>query len=311
MGCFAMHGGRAGRRVACSALAGQPPPRASSITNIGSFSDPRGDLPSHPGQLVRALYGPFTHPGQRADPQRADCPCPRPCTNCRHHRHGAEPRVHDGATANMQEACCCTTSCSSTRPSRASAARSASRSSAPATSARHLHLPSPYGYENTSTNWNMITHLVNMNTRRRTVNVEIIFRWRPLAETEPTRPLWLDIDSICNGGDSEYTIPTGYSDTHVDWTSTVRTRASSTCRATCTTSTSSTRARARCTAPRAAAAIALIGRAAWAATASDYFGPIPPNNPPPADITGATLCRSEAYYGPPTGRARGPATSTR
>ena len=25
---------------------------------------------------------------------------------------------------------------------------------------------------------------------------------------------------------------------------------------------------------------------------NDYFGPIPPNNPPPADITGATLCRS-------------------
>jgi hypothetical protein len=30
--------------------------------------------------------------------------------------------------------------------------------------------------------------------------------------------------------------------------------------------------------------------------ANDYFGPIPPNNPPPADITGATLCRSQAYH---------------
>jgi hypothetical protein len=29
----------------------------------------------------------------------------------------------------------------------------------------------------------------------------------------------------------------------------------------------------------------------------DYFGPIPPANPPPASLTGATLCRSEAYYG--------------
>ena len=31
--------------------------------------------------------------------------------------------------------------------------------------------------------------------------------------------------------------------------------------------------------------------------ASDYYGPIPPNNSPPADLTGATLCRSEGYYG--------------
>ena len=29
----------------------------------------------------------------------------------------------------------------------------------------------------------------------------------------------------------------------------------------------------------------------------DYFGPIPPNNSPPATLTGATLCRSEGYYG--------------
>ena len=39
--------------------------------------------------------------------------------------------------------------------------------------------------------------------------------------------------------------------------------------------------------------------------AADYFGPIPPNNPPPADITGATLCRSEAYHGTAFGTAHG------
>ena len=32
---------------------------------------------------------------------------------------------------------------------------------------------------------------------------------------------------------------------------------------------------------------------------NDYFGPIPPNNPPPASLTGATMCRSEGIYGTP------------
>ena len=47
----------------------------------------------------------------------------------------------------------------------------------------------------------------------------------------------------------------------------------------------------------------------------DYFGPFPPNNAPPADLTGATLCRSEGYYGTSwaigTRATRGAATSTR
>src|SRR6185295_20232992 len=30
---------------------------------------------------------------------------------------------------------------------------------------------------------------------------------------------------------------------------------------------------------------------------NNYYGPVPPNNPPPASITGTTLCRSEGYYG--------------
>ena len=67
----------------------------------------------------------------------------------------------------------------------------------------HTHLPTPFGYTTTSANWNMITHLVNKSATPRTVNVEIIFRWRPLSETGDARPLWLDIDSICSGGDSE------------------------------------------------------------------------------------------------------------
>ena len=82
-----------------------------------------------------------------------------------HHRHGAEPRVHErlhgehagrAAAAPLRDL--------QPGADRASAARSASRSSAPGNERTHLHLPSPYGYHNTSATWNMITHLVNKNT---------------------------------------------------------------------------------------------------------------------------------------------------
>jgi hypothetical protein len=166
-----------------------------------------------------------------------------------------------------------------------------------------LHLPSPYGYGTTGTSWSMLTHLVNLNTQSKTVYVQVIYRTRPLSETEPTRPVWLDIDNICSGGDSEYTIPTGYSDTHVDWTSTVDARVisawghlhdidiidSNPCLTHCA---------------ERGGGIALSGEVR-VGPSSDYFGPIPPNNPPPADITGATLCRSEANYGTSYGLAHG------
>ena len=32
-------------------------------------------------------------------------------------------------------------------------------------------------------------------------------------------------------------------------------------------------------------------------SSNTYYGPIPPNRTPPGDLTGATLCRSEGYYG--------------
>jgi hypothetical protein len=167
----------------------------------------------------------------------------------------------------------------------------------------HLHLPTPFGYTNTATNWNMFTHIVNKSATPRTVNVEIIFRHRPLNETGDTRPLWLDIDSICSGGNSEYTIPTGYSDTHVNWTSPVDGRIigasghlhdidiidPSFCPVHC---------------PERGGAIALSVEQVGGSS-STYYGPIPPNNPPPSDITGATLCRSEANHGTAFGAANG------
>ena len=146
----------------------------------------------------------------------------------------------------------------------------------------------------------MLTHLVNLKSQAQTVYVEVVYRWRPMGETERTRPLWLDIDGC--GGDSEYTIPTGYSDTHVDWTSTLDARVLDIVRAPARHRHHRPEPVHRPTARSAAGAVALSAEVVGG-PAADYFGPLPPNNPPPSDITGATLCRSEAYYGTAYGTA--------
>jgi hypothetical protein len=287
------------------------PAQASSITQISSYTDPRGAMPNHPGTLWKALYGPFTIPAAQSPSQPGqlhNVPTsepPPPCTNCRITDMVPELVFADGTTANMQQGILLHHFVFFNPASQALAC--SSPLSEPFWGSGNertpLHLPSPYGYQNPSQNFSMLTHLVNLNTQAKTVYVQVIFRTRPNSETEPTRPVWLDIDSFCNGGDSEYTIPTGYSDTHVDWTSTVDARVinawghlhdidiidSNPCQTHC---------------PERGGGIALSAEVRGG-PASDYFGPIPPNNPPPADLTGATLCRSEANYGTSYGLAHG------
>ena len=222
---------------------------------------------------------------------------PAPCTQLPHHRHGSEPRVRrHGATANMNRRHAAAP-LRALQPGQQGIGCPISEPFFGAGNERtHLHLPTPYGYTNTSANWNMITHLVNTSATARTVNVEVIFRHRPLSETEAARP---------RGSTSTRSAPAA--------TPSTRSRPATptpTSTGPCRLNGAHHRhvgpparhrhhrpdARAPCTAPRAARR----SRSApswWAATASDYFGPVPPNNPPPADITGATLCRSEAYHG--------------
>jgi hypothetical protein len=276
---------------------------ASSVTNIGSFADPRNDLPVRPGQLVRALYGPFTVPAN-GEVHNVPLSVPAPCTNCRI-TDMVPNLVFDpsGATANLDNGMMLHHFVLF-NPAQTGVGCPISEPFFGAGNERsHLHLPTPFGYTNTAANWSMITHLVNKSATPRTVNVEIIFRWRPLSETADSRPLWLDIDSICNGGNSEYTIPTGYSDSHVNWTMPVDGRIigmaghlhdidiidPSWCPVHC---------------PERGGAIALSAELVGG-NSSTYYGPIPPNNPPPADITGATLCRSEANHGTSFGAANG------
>jgi hypothetical protein len=297
--------------VVVLALALSGPARASTITQISSYTDPRGAMPNHPGTLWKALYGPFTIPAAQSPSrpgQLHNVPTSEPlptCTNCRITDMVPDLVFADGTTANMQQGILLHHFVFFNPANQALACSNAMSEPfwGSGNERTPLHLPSPYGYGVNNSNVSMLTHLVNLNTQAKTVYVQVIYRTRPNSETEPTRPVWLDIDSFCNGGDSEYTIPTGYSDTHVDWTSTVDARVinawghlhdidiidSNPCMTHC---------------PERGGGIALSAEVRGG-PAGDYFGPIPPNNPPPSDITGATLCRSEANYGTSYGLSRG------
>ena len=66
-----------------------------------------------------------------------------------------------------------------------------------------------------SDRWNMLVDLMNHSTSSKTVYVEVTFTYRPSSESvKSLKPVWLDIDQC---GDSEYSIPAGYSDTHRNW----------------------------------------------------------------------------------------------
>ena len=276
---------------------------ASSVTNIGSFSDPRGDLPSRPGQLVRALYGPFSVPAN-GEIHNVPLSVPAPCTNCRI-TDMVPNLVFDGsgATANLDNGMMLHHFVLFNPAQQGIGCPISEPFFGAGNERTHTHLPTPFGYTNTSANWNMITHVVNKSGTARSVNIEIIFRWRPLSETGDTRPLWLDIDSICSGGDSEYTIPTGYSDTHANWTVPQDGRIISMnghlhdidiidpawCPTHC---------------PARGDPIALSAELVGGA-GSTYYGPLPPNNTPPADLTGATMCRSQANHATSFGAGNG------
>jgi hypothetical protein len=79
-----------------------------------------------------------------------------------------------------------------------------------------ISFPAGYGYRvRYYDSWNLLVDLMNHSTSTKTVYVQVTFTTRPSWESvKRVRPLWLDIDQ---GGDAEYSIPAGPSDTHRDW----------------------------------------------------------------------------------------------
>ena len=79
-----------------------------------------------------------------------------------------------------------------------------------------ISFPAGYGYRvRYYDSWNLLVDLMNHSTSTRTVYVQVTYTTRPYWESvRPLKPVWLDIDQC---GDSEYSIPAGFSDTHWDW----------------------------------------------------------------------------------------------
>jgi Stress up-regulated Nod 19 len=79
-----------------------------------------------------------------------------------------------------------------------------------------IAFPAGYGYRvRYYDSWNLLVDLMNHSTSSKTVYVQVTFTYRPSWESvQRLRPVWLDVDQC---GDSEYSIPAGYSDTHWDW----------------------------------------------------------------------------------------------
>ena len=79
-----------------------------------------------------------------------------------------------------------------------------------------IAFPPGYGYKMRSwDSWNLLVDLMNHSETDKTVYVEVTFSYQPgTAPLKHVRPVWLDIDQC---GDSEYSIPAGYSDTHWTW----------------------------------------------------------------------------------------------
>lgn len=79
-----------------------------------------------------------------------------------------------------------------------------------------VRLPYGYGYRvRWYDSWNLLVDLMNHATTQKTVYLKVTYTYRPSWEpVKRVKPVWLDIDQC---GDSEYSIPAGYSDTHRDW----------------------------------------------------------------------------------------------
>ncbi len=285
------------------------PAMADSVTTLASFSDPRTAMPQRPGHTIkRVRYGlsptsDFVLPAGNSIHNALRHNAPSPCTNCyitdmvpslvyvndANHPNGTvanldtDAMMHHFVLINRQ------------RPDPVCPGglegQIGERFFAAGNERSQMHLPSPLGYQNSSSTWSLISHVINKGAVTKSLNIEVVFQYRTAGATE-AKPLWFDIDGCV---DSEYTTPVGYHDATVDWTSNLSGRLvglgghmhdvdvtnANPCPDHC---------------DELGHGIALSAELVGG-NSNDYFGPVPPNNSPPASLTGATMCRSETYYG--------------
>jgi hypothetical protein len=285
------------------------PAMADSVTTLGSFSDPRNAMPQRPGHIIKRVRWGYSSTqdfvlfGGSAYHNALRHDVPSPCTGCwitdivprlvyvndANHPDGTvanldtDAMLHHFVVINRQRP---DPVCPGGLPGQIG-----ERFFAAGNERSQMHLPAPFGYQNSRSTWSLISHVINKGTVQKSLNIELVIQYRTSGGVN-ANPLWLDIDGCL---DSEYTTPVGYHDQTVDWTSTVSGRMIGIAGHLHDVDITNTEpCLDHC--PEKGHGIA-VSAELLGGNGNDYFGPIPPNNSPPASLTGATLCRSEGYYG--------------
>jgi hypothetical protein len=281
---------------------------------VKAADDPRGDMPDRPGTIVTGRYGangssvvPFHLPaasgGTPGQIHNVQITIPAPCTNCAITDMVPELVDLSGNPVGLSDGLVLHhfVILNPGKPDVTCGVFPGDRFFASGNERTHVHFPTGYGYVNNNGSWSMIVHLVNLRDTPSTgkdVFIEVLWRYRTdLNSVQPVTPVWLDVGGLCSA--SEYPAPVGYSDTHVSWTSTLTGRVVGASGhvhdidyddPNCVTHCASNGGGISVTAE-------VVG-----GNANDYFGPLP--QPSHSGLTGATLCRSVAYYGTPYGITR-------
>ena len=184
--------------------------------------------PAEAAPTQHVQYGPFTIPAASGDMpgelERVRFGVPKPCQDCYITSFTPNLIYQDGSPANLDtgvmlhhalftsqwrpDATCGT--------SRTLWGLAGERFFASGNERTAISFPAGYGYPvRWWDSWNMLVELMNHTAVAKTVYVDVTYTYSNInAPVKPVRPVWLDIDQC---GDSQYSIPAGYSDTHWDW----------------------------------------------------------------------------------------------
>lgn len=182
---------------------------------------------AHADETRTVLYGPFTiPPGTDADPgtfSTLKFAVRRPCVDC--YITSFTPDLVDGAgnrltlaqdDVMLHHAVWTSQFRSDATCSGTLLGLAGQRFFATGNERSVVQMPSGFGYRvRWYDSWNMLVDLMNHGPDAKSVYVKVTYTIRPSwSSTTGVRPVWLDIDQC---GDSEYSIPQGFSDRHWDW----------------------------------------------------------------------------------------------
>jgi hypothetical protein len=183
--------------------------------------------PAAPAAETTVRYGPYTIPGGTMDApgmlhNQLKLGVKRPCSDCYITAFEPDLVYADGARATMDQGPMLHHAVWTSQWRRDATCGSdwlglaGERFFASGDERTAIAMPDGYGYRvRWYDSWNMLVDLMNHSEAQQTVYVQVKFTTRPWwAAVASVKPVWLDIDQC---GDSEYSIPAGFSDTHWDW----------------------------------------------------------------------------------------------